>query len=828
MDNQEFIDRTIQGISSRLPEETLDRLQKQMEITMEKIKNEKMNRGSNKRLFDRSPTPEASSDPDVYNNLTELLSSDQKLTEQFSSIMGNIYARNKKYFTVLKDYEIMPILIPQINRVLMFLVNETLSPDIQNDTNFEIKYLGKEKRDTIESDIKRIRQDMDLDRMLEDVRYNRLTLGQDYRVVTDYTETFTTMINQINRSLNEGAGINESINQFNQLHDSLVDVIDEVSYDYKYTIFSKDKVQSTVTEKIALNKLNIVIERSPIVPILEEAQGELTNAKYQKYSIHHTFDQMHRSQVMNEAGNVRDLGKNQEYFDQLKAINNLLEKKKLRRASIQKLDPARTFPIKVGGREIGAFYLTDITPNTQTNQYTTTLGQSLKDRLIKSRSTSAYSQEIPSFEDAEKSITKTLAEEIIRKFDPTIGINRIEDIDLLYDYIISNKIYNGNKKLTFYYSDDIINLSRSAGSVLVNAVFFTKLYSMLLLNNIMTAVLRGRGRQIHSVKMGVTNATRKYLNHAIQVLNNPETNLGMIHGSFEQILNPLNSATDILIPSEDGERFITTDYIEGQNVDMQTEFMRFILNSIVTSFGLDNAVLDATNGQIQFAKTLSMESLQIVNSIKSEQNDSIRAWEKLVLRVLDIMGEDDTREAIKNDMIKVSFYSPKSLILQTIIDEINNAKSFAETLADAVPELNTENANQNVRNLFIYSQIKEHVNIDWAQVERSIKDAMIANKDLAYQDAISTMDATYQNNTEVRQFGEPSPEESEYDDLLGSEEDEYGASVEETPTEQEPPEEQPEENPEEPQETERQEETSEENPEEEPNNNEDDFDLPEI
>ena len=81
MDNQEFIDRTIQGISSRLPEETLDRLQKQMEITMEKIKNEKMNRGSNKRLFDRSPTPEASSDPDVYNNLTELLSSDQKLNE---------------------------------------------------------------------------------------------------------------------------------------------------------------------------------------------------------------------------------------------------------------------------------------------------------------------------------------------------------------------------------------------------------------------------------------------------------------------------------------------------------------------------------------------------------------------------------------------------------------------------------------------------------------------------------------------------------------------------------------------------------------------------
>ena len=48
--------------------------------------------------------------------------------------------------------------------------------------------------------------------------------------------------------------------------------------------------------------------------------------------------------------------------------------------------------------------------------------------------------------------------------------------------------------------------------------------------------------------------------------------------------------------NEDDAQYIRTDYIPGQDVDMNDEFLRTLLNSIVTSFGLDSAVIDATNG----------------------------------------------------------------------------------------------------------------------------------------------------------------------------------------------------------------------------------------
>src|SRR5699024_442020 len=190
----------------------------------------------------------------------------------------------------------------------------------------------------------------------------------------------------------------------------------------------------------------------------------------------------------------------------------------------------------------------------------------------------------------------------------------------------------------------------------------------------------------------------------------PEHNLGTLHGSFEQIMNPFNGASDIVIPTEeDDQQYIRTDYIPGQDVDMNDDFLRTLLNAIITSFGLDAAVLDATNGNLQFARTLTMESLQICTSIRNEQQDLHDAWANMCLKVLRIMGTDATRAALDNGQIEVSFYEPKSLIIQNTIDDINNVKSLAENIADVIPESNEEDSEQR-RAAFIYQFVKSRTN----------------------------------------------------------------------------------------------------------------------
>ena len=101
-------------------------------------------------------------DAEVYTNLSEMINGNTTDPGGFGTLLESLYAKNKKGYAILKDYELMPILIPQINRVLMFLVNECLSPDIQNKDVFTIKYLGSnDDPDRIQKDIDQIKKDSD-------------------------------------------------------------------------------------------------------------------------------------------------------------------------------------------------------------------------------------------------------------------------------------------------------------------------------------------------------------------------------------------------------------------------------------------------------------------------------------------------------------------------------------------------------------------------------------------------------------------------------------------------------------------------------------------
>ena len=469
----------------------------------------------------------------------------------------------------------------------MFLVNECISPDIQNESTFTIKFLPDNDPDNVQGDIEDIKKEMKLDPMLREVYMNRYKLGHEYYLVVDYNRTFDHMLEMINQK-----GLNESTAQMSDIaflesqYQSLRETID----DFSATVRCQTLVENvnnrgnregeSVTEttiNLDFSKMNIIIERSPVADLVEDAHATLLSEAYSRYKMSSIMGEMMATGTLNEA--IVDTSK-------LASLVDNMRKKKLQRCMIERLDPAKVFRLKIGGKIIGYFVITDLSDNAIN---TVNFAQALKDQLLKARATNLNA----SSKVAEEVISKELAERIITTFDPNLGINRIEDIDLLHDYIRNNEVYKGNKKITFYYEDEIFDMSRADDSILTNAVFFTKLYATLLLNNIMTKVLRGRGRQIHTVHLGASPNVQRYIQNAMACLTMPENNLGTLHGSFEQIMNPFNSASDIIIPTEeDTARYIETDYIPGQDVNMDDDFLRMLLNSIISSFGLDSAVIE--------------------------------------------------------------------------------------------------------------------------------------------------------------------------------------------------------------------------------------------
>lgn len=754
--NEQMLEMLISGVDDSIPNAAKRQLEASIQSVTKQIDDAKLNR-TTKSVIGRNQTPQtpnhSATDSQLYTNISEMINGSTNDVAGFGTMLDSLYLKNKKYFSIIKDYEIMPILIPQINRVLMFLVNECLSPDIQNDITFMIKYVSEKDDHRIQEDIDEIKKEMKLDSMLRDVYMNRYKLGREYYLVVDYNKTFDHMLEMMQRKgLNESTASMADLDYLDMQYSGLTDTINECSIKLQVqcvtdntnkpgsTNTRADKDTYIVNEEVTINfdKMNILIERSPIAKYVEDAHGELLSEAYSAYSMDHIMMRMVCTGSLNEA--VVDTSK-------LETLVQNMKKKKLQRCMIERLDPAKVFKLKIGGKVIGYFHVSDIN---ETNSNVVNFAQSLKDQLLKTRATNMNM----ATKSAEEVISRELAQKIINTFDPNIGINRIEDIDLMHDYVLNNEIYKGNKRITFYYADEIFDMSRADDSILTNGVFFTKLYATLLLNNIMTKVLRGRGRQIHTVRLGASPAVQRYIQNAMATLTMPENNLGTLHGSFEQILNPFNSASDIIIPTEDdSQKYIETDYIPGQDVDMNDDFLKTLLNAIVSSFGLDSAVIDATNGNLQFARTLSMESLQICNSIRNEQQDLHDSWEAMCLEVLRIMGSEDTQDAIEKGLVKVQFFEPKSLILQNTIDDINNAKNFAEAIADIIPEFN-EDGNELKRNKFVYAMVKERTNIDWAFVENELKEIDITQIGDSLEAEVRKIIREYMENIEQQQYGD--------------------------------------------------------------------------
>lgn len=740
--NDKTINTLVNGVDDSISTEAKRRLEASMRTVVKDLEDAKSNRTTN-AIFKAGTTPRVSSsttDAELYTNLSEMINGSNSDVGGFGTVLENLYGKNRKYFSIIKDYEMMPILIPQINRVLMFLVNECLSPDIQNSATFNVKYVSTSDPTRIQDDINTIKKEMKLDSLLREVYTNRYKLGREYYTVIDYNATFNHMMEMINRKkLNESTAAMSDMAYLEHTYQSLRDTVNECQSTIRITAL--DETATKIDECVVnlnFNALNIQVYRSPISALMEEAHAELLHETYSEYRVSSLITRQVATGSLNEA--VVDTSK----------LSNVVEKlrtKKLQRCTIDRLDPARVFKLKISGKVIGYFYLSDLSDNAN---MVVNFAQSLKDQLVKSRATNLSA----ATKTAEEVIAKDLAERIINTFDPNIGINRIEDIDLLHNFIRENEIYKGNKRITFYYEDEIFDMSRADDSILTNGVFFTKLYSTLLLNNICTKVLRGRGRQIHTVRTGASQSIQRYIQNAMAALTMPENNLGTLHGSFEQILNPFNSASDIIIPTDDDSaKYIETDYIPGQDVNMDDDFLKTLLNAIVSSFGLDSAVIDATNGNLQFARTLTMESLQISNNIKNEQQDLHDAWEAMCLRVFSIMGNEDTKRAVEDGKVVVEFFEPKSLILQNTIDDLNNAKSFAESIADIIPEFN-EDGTELSRSKFIYNIVKKRTNIDWTEFDAILTDTKLSAVGDQIEANIRRLVREYMENMKEEQYGD--------------------------------------------------------------------------
>lgn len=642
-----------------------------------------------------------------YNTLSSYINGNDDVLESFSKDFEDLAKKNDKFYSLLEDYKMMPMMVPQINRVLQFIINETISPDIKSDDNFKIHSLIDDA-ETLKQ-IRDVRTELGLDKMLRDIVKNRYIVGRSYKRVIDYMETFT----EIEAALKGGGIINESI--------SVNEGIDNIAE------FMENNIGKPFTESVSIAdnlSIDIEYELDPDYEIFKSFKG----------------DMIRESIGLTKRGSWKDrISSNGQFVKINESISSdssfgekyikLMEKYKdgrIKRCSIDDMDPARTFKIKASGRTIGYLYVSDTR-----NKYS---GDLIRDRLLKNVKTNKNE-----FDAARRKAVDAIAASIIANADHKVGITDIEELDLLHDFIMNTKLYNGDKKIKFYHKDDVFDFSRGDESILTDAVYYSKLLSSLLTSNIFVKILRGPGRQFHTVNMGVSASGKRYANSAINTLSQPEQRAAGIRGPFKTIFNSIYSANDIVYPSEDGaEKFINSEIIDGFNVDMDSDIIKYLLSAIINSFGIDSGVLDVVNNNVDFAKTITMISMQLVTFIKNEQNEFIAEFERFVREIIRC-----SIEGFNTKDISVSMFRPNSAILALSNDELNNAKNFADQMLEIYPQFSMYKEDESFTTVFTYNLIKEWVNIPDSELDdifsdtlnvsypKYLKSANIANKHIA-------------------------------------------------------------------------------------------------
>ena len=285
----ELINQILYGTSSDLSDEVQDKIELHMKEAAKRFESVRANRSSN-ALMNREKSRLASlsdKEGDFYTTIQNMVNSDNKMMTQFGAILDTLYEKNKKYFSLIKDYETMPIMIPQINRVLMFMVNECISPDVQNEYNFVLQCEATENQEELQCELDDIRREHGLDNLLRDVYENRYKLGREYYRVIDYSKSFARMRDVLEkRNLNESYTGIHNISEgayIDRIATSMCTRIDEFTVTIPSAVVEKGKVVVN-EETFSTDSLNIVIERSSLVSDLMQAKDTVLTESYSYHS----------------------------------------------------------------------------------------------------------------------------------------------------------------------------------------------------------------------------------------------------------------------------------------------------------------------------------------------------------------------------------------------------------------------------------------------------------------------------------------------------------------------------------------------------------------
>lgn len=339
---------------------------------------------------------------------------------------------------------------------------------------------------------------------------------------------------------------------------------------------------------------------------------------------------------------------------------------------IKLLDPKKVIPVKLMNYTIGYYYIND-TDLDITNHHCRSNAYRFGSLL----------DQVANKSENQHNIVTSIANSIVKSFDKKYLNDNQEFKELIINSLLYNDMYKRKLHYQFIPADNICRFSinedenGNGQSMIYKSLFYAKLYLSLLTFNMITWLTKSQDTLITYVKTsGIDkNVANKTMSIARQ-MKSRQIGIGDLM-DYSSIYGKIGTGRDIFLPEgESGERGLSWDVIQGQDVNMQNEFMEMLKEAFINGTGVPSVIMNYIN-EADFAKTLVManaKQLRRVMMFQDSLNEDItEMYQKIMLYCTDIELDDILEFSFK-------FQRPKSLPNNNLVDTMTYGDQLLDFL----------------------------------------------------------------------------------------------------------------------------------------------------
>lgn len=656
-----------------------------------------------------------------------------KLLEQ--SNVNAFLTEEKDRIERYNDYRIIDSYIPQVSRCMDLYRDCILAPDDLTKKSINIDYvdenLPQDDKGKIEANIKELKEKFRFDKKSKQWIREGIVLGDCFVATLKIDEEINRMMLKENHELGKILPNN---------HERVLTESEVFDFNAQEMEF----LENSFLEEMTLKEKN------------KKNSPELLKAD---------FDTL-KKDIVNKINNnviyidepIKDIERVKNFSGMTKNFKEL----KMNGAILKHLEPERTIKLTIDDVCLGYLYIEKYDVNAESGSEG--FGMSSGSMLDTSCSCGVSSTDyFNSRHDTEKSnttmknklLTDIFVKGISKKIDNKIIEKNQQFKEVIYQLIKKDYLLDKKVKIVYYQpeqvkhykvdSDDVYGTSK-----LARVIFFAKIFLATMLTETMQKISRGRDKRVVYVETGLDEDIEGSIQSVVRDIKTKDIQADDLK-TITSVFKHVGAFEDYFIPKIDGEVPIDFETISGMDVNVDDDFLQYLLKSIISGIGVPATYTDASN-DIDFSRSLVMQNSTFVREIVSKQGDGQEFLTEVVRTLYEFEFGSEDIPSFDITKLKVTFPTPEFLNVSNINEQIGNHSNTIEFIMSTYFDQNSSDPSEEKKKHVFKREVTKKLvtSIDWDEfddildkVEKTINKEDLEKEEVEDDDSFSSDDGEF-------------------------------------------------------------------------------------